>query len=424
MVNGKCDQRVRGVFFAITILTAAMMLAGCAGMAKKTHYDYYYAGDPVEAERIIAPHAEKAALEDSKQKNLLLWDLGVYQFSQGKYKEAIESFKQSVLDRERLYGTGETVKTVALKSASSSKYLGDPVEVSVAYFYIGLSYFMLDDLENALVAFKRSTEEDLSGEEEKIGDMAVTNYMMGECYVRTHQYDDAIVAYRRALSHADGLLPAYAGVLHSARASKDQSAFEFAEQALKERADAGYVERILENPHRGVTVLLLGEWPDAVAADGWTGAFRKRQEISSKVTDGRTWRITTDHGDSRVLCEADYMHTHFTDQGGFGGEAARQVTKAVVGQGLKKLGFGFLAPKTDADVRSWRTMPGRVRIGYVPTDAGSHTVTVSMTDKKGVEALTARQEFLDVSVPEDGRVLLIVNEFVKNSGAQISKVIH
>lgn len=417
MVSRVCSLR------AVRLLTPACLLcvllaAGCAVNPYIKSHQQYFSGDPAAAEQTLTLEAQKEATKDGKWKNLYLWDLGIYQFNQGKYKEAIDSFKASVLDRERMYGTGETVKTVALKSSSSSKYLGDPVEVSVAYLYLGFSYLLRGDLENCLVAFRRSTEEDLSEDEQRIGDMAITNYMMGECYLRTQQPDDAIVAFRRALASSPDFVPAYIGMLHAAGQNKDLSTQEFARAEMAKRLSPEYLAQLDSQSSQGIVVVLANDVPDFVSKDMWVGMFRKREEVASNI--GR-WQLRIEQAVTPVaMSQADHMHTHFKDQGGFQGETTRQLAKAAMGQGLKRLGLGFLAPNTDADIRYWSTMPGRFHVGYLPIAPGTYNVSLQCFDKKDKEFTTLGRQWSGVVVQDGQRAILIANSFVKADTKQIS----
>lgn len=402
---------------AAAILLAGTMavLAGCATPYVKSH-QLYFMGDAAGAETVLTPEADKELKKDGNMKNLYMWDLGLYQFGQGKYKEAIQSFKHSVADRERLYSTGQTITAVAFKSASSSKYLGDPVEVSVAYLYMGFAYTILGDQENAMVAFRRSTEEDLNKDPTLVGDMGITNYMMGEWYLRGKQYDNAIVAFRRAASHAPDLVPAYVGIYHAARESKDQNALDFAKQGLEKRVGAAYMQQIEANPGQGITVVLASELPDGVSKDIVTGMFRQRNEVTSPI---KYWELRAETGEKLVLTQADHMHTHFKDQGGMGGEATRQVAKAAVGEAMKLAGCGILAPSTEADVRYWMTMPGRFYVGYTPAAEGTYTVAVQAYDGKSRPIATLAQEWTGVPVAKGRRTVLVANSYIKAPTARL-----
>lgn len=407
----RAEPRLAAALLAGTLA----VLAGCATPYVKSH-QLYFTGDAGGAETVLAPVADKELKKDGNMKNLYMWDLGLYQFSQGKYEEAIESFKHSVADRERLYSTGQTITTVAFKSAASSKYLGDPVEVSVAYLYMGFAFTILGDQENAMVAFRRSTEEDLNKDPGLVGDMGITNYMMGECYLRAKQYDNAIVAFRRAATHAPDLVPAYVGIYHAARENNDRNALDFARQGLEKRVGAAYMQQVETHAGQGITVVLAGDLPDNVSKDVLTGMFRQRNEIASPI---QHWELRAEDHDKLLLAQADHMHTHFKDQGGLGGEATRQVAKAAVGEAMKMAGCGILAPSTEADVRYWMTMPGRFYVGYAPAAEGTYSVAVQAYDGRSRPLPALAQEWTGVPVAKGRRTILVANSYVKTTTAQL-----
>ena len=90
-----------------------------------------------------------------------------------------------------------------------ASYAGDPVEISVAYLFIGLCYYYEADYSNAMIALRRSIEEDQTKEVGREGDMGITNFFMGESFSRFERWDDAAVAYRRAAEFYPELVPAW-----------------------------------------------------------------------------------------------------------------------------------------------------------------------------------------------------------------------
>ncbi len=388
------------------ILAAILLSAGCAS-PYVTAQQQYFSGDPVTAEQTLTPKAEEAIEKGKIEKNLMAWDLGVYRFAQEDYDGAIEAFMEGVRDVEELHSTGQTV-AAALTSASSQKYIGDPVEVSMAYLYIGLSYYMKGDYQNALVGFRRSLEEDLSKDEERQGDMGITNYMMGETFLRTERYDDAAVAFRRAIEHQDDLAPAYMG-LYSALAKMGSTAdLMMIENKLDSLLDDNIKENWTEYPDQGITVAMFSGRASKVEKDAFLGAFRKRAENKHKVNK---WylNVLPEPGRSKVYF-SDAMHEHFTDQGGLGDEVRKQTTRAVIGAGMKAV-LGFNLGGADADIRFWPTMPGYIYIGYVPVPAGSYSIEIEgLSGKdKPIEAFT--RKYSGIEVTEGKRTLVVLTSF-------------
>ena len=382
-------------------------LFGCSTPYTKAQ-NSYFGGDPAGAEGILAPLAEKEVEKSGKNKNLYLWDLGVYRFFQGNYDGAIESFMAGVVDADMLHTAGETVGS-AFTSASAQKYVGDPIEVSLAYFYLGLSYYMTGDYQNALVGFRRSLEEDLSKDMARQGDIGITNYLMGESFFRTGRYDDAAVAFKRAADYKAGLLPAYAGMYQSNVNLNRISDLEIIEKKIISIGGEGYFESVRKNSGSGITLLMMSGRASRVTADAFTGAFRNRNEFVQPDPD---WKIRVDEKRGVYdLYLADRMHDHFEDQGGAGGEAKKQMTRAFVSEGMKAVPcLAVFAPNTDADLRYWPTVPGGFYVGYLPLEPGSYSVEVTGVDQSSCDPGTGNL-WDGIVVNEKRRTLVVVNSF-------------
>ena len=119
-------MRKLAVFAAVLFIL--LYLGGCAKPYVKAE-KAYFKGDPVKAEEIITPVAEKEVEKDRNEKNRCLWDLGVYRFTQGNWDGALEAFRMSVTDFEEVHSTGDGVKSFFFSKASQ-KYVGYPVEIS------------------------------------------------------------------------------------------------------------------------------------------------------------------------------------------------------------------------------------------------------------------------------------------------------
>jgi hypothetical protein len=339
-------------------------------------------------------------------KNLYLWDLGVYRFSQGNYEGAITCFMESVKDKEEIHDGGQTAKAI-LTDAKNQKYVGDPVEVSVAYLYLGLAFYMNEDYQNALVALRRSIEEDLSTDDSRQGDMAVTNYILAETFWRVGKYDDAAVAYRRALEHSADLVPAYIGLYHAMRALGKTADEERILDEIRKRVDEDYFEAVTDSAgEQGISFVLFTGRPSKVEQ---VSAFRKRKEIKQENPD---WRMSCGiAGKQEVnLFLADKMHDHLTDQGGLSDELRQQTTRAVTGTVMKQIPLvSLFAPSTEADIRYWPTMPGYVYIGYYPAESGIHQLSLQGYGKNGVPIPGRTRSWTNIGVEKGKRKLVIIN---------------
>lgn len=393
-------------YLCLALVLVVMYLSGCAPNPYVKAQKHYYECEPELAEEILTPLADQEQTKDGKMKNLYLWDLGVYRFSQGNYDGAINCFMESVKDQEEIHDAGKTASAM-LSDAKNQKYVGDPVEVSTAYLYLGLSFFMSGDYQNALVALRRSIEEDLSKDVSRQGDMAVTNYILAETFWRVGKYDDAIVAYRRALEHSEDLVPAYIGLYHAMRALGKRADEERIRDEIEKRVDEDYFTAVMDNAGaQGISFMFISGHPSKVER---VSAFRKRKEIKQKI---HAWQISCNQaGEKGVsLFLADRMHDHFTDQGGLSDEVRKQTTRAVAGTLMKQVPIlGLFAPSTEADVRYWPTMPGYIYIGFYPTKVGSHKLSLHGCEKDGTPIPEHIWSWDDIEVENGKRKLVIVN---------------
>jgi len=393
-------------YLCLSLVIGVAYLASCAPNPYAKAQKHYYKCEPAMAEEVLAPLVEEEQSKDGKMKNLYLWDLGVYRFSQGNYEGAITCFMESVRDKEKIHDGGKTAKAI-LTDTKEQKYVGDPVEVSIAYLYLGLAFYMNGDYQNTLVALRRSIEEDLSKDDSRQGDMAVTNYILAEAFWRVGKYDDAAVAYRRALEHSADLVPAYIGLYHAMRVLGKTADEERILDEIKKRVDEDFFEAVSDSAGaQGISFVLFTGRPSKVER---ISAFRKRKEIKQK-TPG--WRMSCGiAGKQDVnLFLADKMHDHLTDQGGLSDELRQQTTRAVTGTVMKQIPFvSFFAPSTEADIRYWPTMPGYVYIGYYPAEPGIHQLSLIGCGKNGALIPGCTWSWEDVEVEEGKRKLVVVN---------------
>lgn len=387
-------------------------LAGCAGPYVKAQQQYWQ-GNPDEAIVLLQPELDKAIEKDSDAKNLYLWDMGIYCFSIGNYECAIEDFRRSVSDYEQIDGAGKTIAKV-FTSASSQKYVGDPVEVSVAYLFLGLAYYMTGDYQNALVGLRRSIEEDLCKDPGCEGDMGTTNFLLGECYARVGRWDDATVAYRRAVQYNPDLIPAYVALYWALQEQGRTSDVEAVLGEIQSRVEPAYFEAIRAHQGRGVTLVLFTERASAVRRDALTGAFRNRADFGQAI---QAWQVTTRPTDMTCkLSMADRMHTHFKMQGGASNEAKQQATRYAASQAMQQIPcLAAFAPSTEADVRYWVTLPGYFYIGYVPLEPGTYDMSVSAFDQRFRPASHFAASWTGIEVKENHRALVLSSGYVRKA---------
>ena len=390
------------------VLPFILLVGGCS----KPYFEAqkaYWNGESDEAIEILTPDYEKALKKNSKDRNLFLWDMGVYYFTVGNFASARECFHQSVQEYARLAGAAETGMSM-MKSSSSMTYAGDPVEVSVAYLFVGLCYYYEGDFQNAMIALRRSMEEDQSEEAGREGDMGITSFVQGELYSRLERWGDATVAYRRAVEFYPKLVPAWAGLYYSLRAQRRTGELAGILASITELASEEYAKAVEEGNGEGIVLIVYGDKASPVKGDFFLGAFRTR---SHKGYDATRWNVgLSGQDEGYALHMADDMHTHFKSQGGTGDEAKKQTSRAVAAKGMSYIPcVGLFAPDTSADVRYWVTLPLTFTVGYMPITAGSYDLNIQAWDKKDKALGDFAKSWQNVTVAEKARTMIMASSY-------------
>ncbi len=383
------------------LLIAIPYIAGCGPNRHVLALREYGAGRPDAAERTLAPLLQ----EGHKDEILYLWDIGMFRFAQGNFLKANEAWLKSDVLAGFEPGALETGSEL-LASDASKRFIGDPVEYSIAFLYAGLGFYATADYENAIVAFKKSLEWDYSKDQERQGDMAITNTMLAECYSRIGESDEAIVGYKRALLGNPDFVPAYIGICRELNKMGDTSQYGKYLDELSSRVSDDY-SRIIDENQQGILVVIMSGAAPEVEKDEYTGAFRKRIEVPLSIA---RWRI--DCGDRARAVEAslaDKLITHFQDQGGETGQAVRKAIQAAAGAAMREIPiFGQLfAPSAEADVRYWTTIPGEISAAYVPLEPGLHSIRATAYGSEG-ESLDDFQQIWHYIPVERGKNTILV----------------
>ncbi|UCG52686.1 MAG: tetratricopeptide repeat protein [Candidatus Latescibacterota bacterium] len=389
------SRRSRGYLSIVFVLV--LLVTGCASPHTKA-LRQYAAGDPAQAEGTLEPLLAK------KDKNAVLYllDIGMFRFAQGNCMYSNKAWMKSGELADYEPGALETGLEL-FKSDAKKRFIGDPVEHSMAFLCVGLGYYMMKDYENATVAFKKSLEWDYSGDVERQGDMVITNLMLGECFARNGESDQAIVAYRKALRGNREFVPAYVGLCRELEKTGETLEAEKQYAELRSLVTEDY-SNALDRCQEGVLVIIMSGSVPKVKKDAFVGAFRQRSEVSTPIND---WLIEWgDDPDALEASHGDAMITHLKDQGGVTGQAIRKGAQVCARECLP-LGR-LLIPSTEADVRYWSTLPGDVYVAYVPLEPGLHTIRATARNKNGDSLDNYRQTWHYIPVAEGENTPLVI----------------
>jgi hypothetical protein len=110
-----------------------------------------------------------ADVDENRNKVLNLMRLGAYSYSKGYFQDSSNVFDEVLLNIESMYGENkESEKARSLwYSESEKKFIGEPYERAMAYFYRGMLYIENSDFENARASFKGGLLQDARAEDEQ-----------------------------------------------------------------------------------------------------------------------------------------------------------------------------------------------------------------------------------------------------------------
>jgi len=398
-------KNIRSV--VLTATASLLLCCGCVSTYQGTYLSNYRAGRLDNSERLLTPILEEEIAKDNKNVILYLWEMGMIRFAQGNYLQANEAFLKT--DHLLGYEPGSIETGAELFSSDASKrFIGDPVEASVAFLLAGLGFYMMEDYQNALVSFKKSLEWDFSTEEENKGNMVITNLMIGECYSRKGEADQAIVAFRRVIRFNPEFVPGYLALDRELRKLGRAMQVEENRRNMAKLVSPDYLAQIDRHEDHLLLIMLSGDAPP-VKAEGHEGMFRKRDEAKDPLG---FWKVRCDDDDMVInMSMTDNLLMHFKDQGGETGQAVRKGTQAAAGAIMEEIPIlGLFAPSTKADLRYWHTSPGKFFAGYIPIDSGLHTISVLAYDYGDSRLNSYRQVWHYIPVqPGENNVLVLVS---------------
>lgn len=153
-----------------------------------------------EAEKLIADNQK---LENGKIRFLYWVNAGVIEHLNGKFEESNEFFEKADLFIEDYRKKALEEGAAFLLNPKISTYHGEDHEVLLINYYKALNYYMLGDIDDALVEVRRmnlrlqALSEKYKGEKKFTKD-AYLHLLMGLVYEADRNYNDAFISYRNA----------------------------------------------------------------------------------------------------------------------------------------------------------------------------------------------------------------------------------
>ncbi len=336
-------------------LLLALLVGGCASADRSPGLAFLRSGEFAAGRA----HFERQAVEEPRDAALEYNEAGVMALLENDVPGAQRYFRMAFDDLEDLSSTtGETVKTF-LGSADSRRWKGEPYERCMNAYYLGVTYWLRGDDDNAAASFKSGVLRDADSEEGAAqSDFALLWFLMGQAQRSAFHSDRGQAALKQA---------------HELRPDNPWTA--------PEKAETGNVLLLLETG--------LGPKREAVGRHGADVRFRKNPGGSAgaivrlgETLVGRTapigdiYKQATTRGE-KVIDRISGGKAVFKDAAVIGGAVVLANSGSgrsdVIGVAL--LAAGLLA-SAQTDLRYWATLPDDVHILLADLPEGAHRLSL------------------------------------------------
>lgn len=344
------------------LTVAALAAAGCASVRRDAEAAAVADGRYAEALASYEAHVAEGGSEVALDRNLA----GTAALLAGDVPRAHRHFAEAFADLEDLTATtGDTV-TAFVGPDRTKAWKGDPYERVMNAYYLGVTYWLLGDPDNAAASFKSALLRDAdSAEGIAQADFGALWFLLAHAQIAARHTDGGADALRRART----LLPANP-----------------------------YTDAAVSAGANVVVVFETGSAPRKVA----TGAHGSQLAILPGAPTALCARVAAGGREvGRTVTAADLHHQAVTRGGKFMDDlnTGKAVTKdaALVAGGIvlhnadttseHLLGFGLLAVAlllpAETDLRQWDTLPGEIQVLAARLPPGDHTLAIEPLDGDG-----------------------------------------
>ena len=347
----------------------AVGLGGCATVDRTPEYRAVAGGDFDRAIALYEAHIAEGGAEVALDQNLA----GTAALAAGHPARAHRWFQESFNDLEDLGATTTETVGAIVGPERTKRWKGDPHERSMNAYYLGLTYWLAGDVDNAAASFKSGLLRDGDSQEgEARSDFAALWYLLGIAQ-RDGRHTDGGDA---ALARARQLLPENPWTTPGAIEAG----------SVLVVVDRGWgPARVAEGPHGSVVRYRARGGNQSglpVSVDG--------QSVGTTSRALDVYRQAVTRGD-KVLDHVNQGKAVFKEAATIAGIArlhtADRDSEVLLGAGL--LALGLLTP-SEADLRFWNTLPAEVHVALVPATPGSHRVTIDGAGSIDVEVRSGR----------------------------------
>jgi tetratricopeptide (TPR) repeat protein len=374
----------RGLLTAAALVLAAALLSACATQDRSSPLRDFTQG------RYGAARAwyEDALTKDGEDDVLDRNEAGLVALVQGDVEAAHRHLQEAFTGMEDLTSTTGETALAMVGPERTKRWKGDPYERCMNAYYLGVTYWIQGDADNAAACFKSGLLRDADSEKgDARSDFALLWYLLGEAQKEAGHEDRGALAFAKAHE----LLPKNAW-LEPAKAAE-------ANLVLALDLGLGPVKQA-SGPHGSIIRFRPRSYRAAYAEVVCDGTNLGRTE---RAVDVHHQAIT--RGD-KVIDHVNQGKAVFKDAAVVGGALvlanSGSRTSDAVGVGL--LLAGLLTP-AEADVRQWDILPGEVHVLGVKLPAGEHRLRIDVKDAYG-KAIPELSKEMGVTV-RDGRTTFL-----------------
>lgn len=374
------------VLWSLCGLVLVLATAGCESMgSRSSSVSWPRTGDVMTDAR--------TAVEQAPLKDRVLWQYrgAASAIRKGQFVEAKKWLDDALLTLGGIHAADPSARKARglFRDESRKKFLGEPYERSMAYFYRGVLYWMDGELDNARACFKSGQFEDSDAEDKSYaGDYVMFDLL--EAWTTTKLAGDGADPLKRAVASAKGVtVPTpiatanLALFLEVGRGPVRQAGGEYGEQ-LRFRDGTSDIRAAMVKV-AGQTVRV--ETYDSLTYQATTRGGRVMDHI---LGNKAVFKSATDvAGNVGIISGAVLATGRDTQEIGLGLLAAGLVGKIV-----------SAATTPQADTRSWDNLPERIGFAALKVPPGSHQGTVEFLDEQG-RVLGGRTRGFSVLIPDN-----------------------
>lgn len=333
---------------------------------------------------------ELESLAAKKDNDLLLYllELGIVNHTAGNFAKAIDNFKEAekIAVLNDYTSVSQEVGSI-LFNDSTKVYKGEDFEKVLINVYLAIDYTLLGKWDDALVECRRVNQKlDVMISKGKMPYQYNTfaKYLAASLFESQKEYNDAFVDYRAVKKWADDFIYLPGPLMRVAdklKADEELSSYK------KEFPDVKSF-RLAKNQGEVILILEQGKGPYKVPDPQFellpmfvrNGSAFERGTLKSLDTGVSAEVALLFDVESTAIRELEGKIAMITAQK-VGGIAAKRAMAYGIGKATKSkdaefLSFLLLLATDHADLRSWSTLPAKLRIARLALPAGQHDLVL------------------------------------------------